>query len=370
MNRWHAYQLVCSTVGKLSPGAVRRHFSRRPVAWDKVLEASHCHRLTPLVYWAALDKSLYDQFPPKIQLYLQTAFSLNRRRNQEIVEQVSKLIFQLNKTGAQPILLKGIANLMSGLYQDIGVRMLNDVDLLVSEEYLQSSMRALEQMGYRSYPDWPEVSDRNCYHYPMAHWSQEGLAVVELHREPLSTCWSPLLPAQMVREQAQPLPWDDLKVYLPALEHRMIHNVVHTQLQDANHRLGRVSLRQLYDFVLLAERLDTGAGLAAVDRHFVTHRHSHVFRAYSMMGARLFGAPTDEAMQSPFLRNLIYGQLKGQILFPWLRIVNFCSSYLVGIISGERIPPKNIPRKLTNLARPRFYHLKWKQMWHRLRQPW
>ncbi|HAQ21344.1 MAG TPA: hypothetical protein DCR40_19255 [Prolixibacteraceae bacterium] len=46
----------------------------------------------------------------------------------------------LNKENIQPVFLKGTANLLDGLYSDVGERMIGDIDFLVKEEdYLKAA---------------------------------------------------------------------------------------------------------------------------------------------------------------------------------------------------------------------------------------
>jgi len=79
------------------------------------------------------------------------------------------------------------------------------------------------------------------------HPSRDGY--VELHRSLLSTrVPAQALPLEAVRADAEPLAWDDLRLWLPSLEHRLLHNALHHQVQNDVARSDRRDLRQLLEF--------------------------------------------------------------------------------------------------------------------------
>ena len=66
--------------------------------------------------------------------YMKYITKLNRERNEEIIAQAKELNTLLLEHHITPIFLKGTGNLLEGLYEDIGERMVGDIDFLFSEE--------------------------------------------------------------------------------------------------------------------------------------------------------------------------------------------------------------------------------------------
>ena len=61
-------------------------------------------------------------------------YGLNRERNIQILQRIDDITAELNKKNIQPVFLKGTANLLDGLYSDLGERMIGDIDFLVKEQ--------------------------------------------------------------------------------------------------------------------------------------------------------------------------------------------------------------------------------------------
>jgi len=74
--------------------------------------------------------------------------SLNRDKNNEIIDQALAIASLLNQEGISPIFLKGTAHMLDGLFQDIGERMMGDIDLLVDENDMVRAAEILNQNGY------------------------------------------------------------------------------------------------------------------------------------------------------------------------------------------------------------------------------
>ena len=55
---------------------------------------------------------------------LKEIYDLNRESNQQILRQIDDITAILNKENIQPVFLKGTANLLDGLYSDLGERMM------------------------------------------------------------------------------------------------------------------------------------------------------------------------------------------------------------------------------------------------------
>ena len=59
---------------------------------------------------------------------------INRERNKLIIDQAKEINKLLLMHNIKPIFLKGMAALVEGIYNDIGERMISDIDLIVSEK--------------------------------------------------------------------------------------------------------------------------------------------------------------------------------------------------------------------------------------------
>ena len=62
--------------------------------------------------------------PEEVEQAFAEIYDLNRERNQQILQQIDDITAELNKENIQPVFLKGTANLLDGLYSDVGERMI------------------------------------------------------------------------------------------------------------------------------------------------------------------------------------------------------------------------------------------------------
>ncbi|MFB1486377.1 MAG: hypothetical protein AADX96_18870 [Thiocapsa sp. C3-sup] len=90
--------------------------------------------------------------------------------------------------------------------------------------------------------------------------------------------------------------WEDLRLRIPALEHRLLHNALHHQVQDQGFDSGRRSLRQLHEFARLralpaAAAIDWPRLLAELDRL----GPGNAVRGWLLAAERLFGQPLPPA---------------------------------------------------------------------------
>ena len=69
-------------------------------------------------------------------------------RNSLLFHKAFKMLAELEKMGVPVILLKGTA-LIAAYYEDIGARMMNDVDFLVREEDVERTLRFLKEQGWQ-----------------------------------------------------------------------------------------------------------------------------------------------------------------------------------------------------------------------------
>ena len=100
------------------------------------------------------------------------------------------------------------------------------------------------------------------------------------------------MPLAEVRAAAVPVAWEGLRLWVPSLEHRLLHNALHPPVQNDAYRSGRRELRQLLEFAQLralqpVDAIDWPGRLAALDRL----GPGEAVRGYLLAGEGLFAQP-------------------------------------------------------------------------------
>jgi hypothetical protein len=195
---------------------------------------------------------------------------MNAERNRMMLAGLSKLLGELQGAGVKPVLLKGAASVVSGLYGDPAERIMADIDVLIAPHQIHKAEAALRSCGYRDADKPPRrwAKPRNLLHHLPSLVPPEGGFGVELHTELGNADCRRVLPAGGVLERAVSFPWRGHTVFVPSPADAVIHNIVHAQLNHRLHERGMVQLRQLRELAMLALRHRDDLDWAVVQRKF------------------------------------------------------------------------------------------------------
>ncbi len=212
------------------------------------------HLVLQTIYLKFKEHNILEELQEELSSHLEKIYRLNVSRNEGLLEQTRQIADILVEGNIKPIFLKGSANLLDGLYGDIGERLMGDIDFLVSDNEFLDAAELLLKAGYiKAYevPQWGDV--KKSKHYPsMSH--PDYPAYIELHRLPTDKKYLDLFNSQMIREEmnkAKKYSWG----IVPSDRHKTIHNFVHGQLANEGYLLGLMSLRDVYDLYLLSKRV-------------------------------------------------------------------------------------------------------------------
>jgi len=257
---------LCLTVDRV-PG--RREvliglFESESMDWDKFVYLSGKHYVQQVIFLKLRDAGLLSYLPEGLDEYLQMVFEMNEKRNRQILEQMDRITKLLNSIGVEPVYLKGNAGLADGLYSEIGERIVRDIDFLVSPTQINTVVDAIYGQGY-------VMRAGNCWlpgqmkHYPRMH-SPNELADVEVHQAPIELEIRGVLSFSDIDRAKKRVANSDLNFAVPDDLHKIIHNFAHAHLNDRGHIYRRTSLRNLYDILLLSDRVNLNSAIARMPR--------------------------------------------------------------------------------------------------------
>ncbi len=211
------------------------------------------HLVLQTIYVKFKAHDILDRIPIELSKHLRYVYELNAKRNQGLLLQTKQIADILEMGGVKPIFLKGSANLLDGVYGDIGERLMGDIDFLVADNDFLKSAELLMNAGYEKAYEVSQWSDvKKAKHYPgMSH--PDHPAYIELHRLPTDHKYLHIFNFKMIQEEvndASSYSWG----FVPSNRHKIMHNFVHGQLANNGNVLGVVSLRDVYDLYLLSKR--------------------------------------------------------------------------------------------------------------------
>lgn len=295
---------------------LRRRIRAGQVPWEAVVALANNHLLTPALWVALNSKGLSDDLPEDLSEYLAGLHQMSRERNRQLRRQLLEAVRQLNAAGIVPVLLKGSKHLVTNIYTDPGARIMSDIDILVRHEEITPSLDALQQLGYQAVED--EHGDYHEEHHHCAPLFRPGdYATLEIHRRLMEKPHEAILPTPMALAETELLDVDNARMQALSPTHRILHNIIHSQLIDMHHVNGTIPLRSLYE----AATENAGSG-SPVDWNTIRSRLTQCnrfreLRAYTYMARRLFGVDFPVSMKYTAAPRLYFRRCRMQLRWHW-----------------------------------------------------
>jgi hypothetical protein len=171
--------LLCDCLGRLSEAELVINLANvSSEEWEALLLRSQSHGVSPQCYKRLKDPTISISVPPLIleelkKEYLHTAYA-----NTLILHSLGKVLQAFNLADIHVIPLKGI-QLAENIYQNIALRVMGDVDLLVQKNDLDQIQQQLTTLGYTSRPYWLEAEHDLSHSLPP--FSKPKAADLDIH---------------------------------------------------------------------------------------------------------------------------------------------------------------------------------------------
>jgi hypothetical protein len=278
-----------------------------PINWDLIIRLASKHYVLPIFFSSLKSLQLLYLLPKRLEEYLVYIYSLNKQRNEKLLEEVSLINKTLISYNVKPIFLKGTALIISKVYIDKSDRMLGDIDFLVSHNEFYKTVEVLKKNGYYSLVD--VSSDfKSMKHYPRMFNEKRDFAI-EIHKDVIQSVSKRQLNYKRINMSKRLVDG----FFLPSLSNLIIHNMMNMQLNDKGFLYTRFNLRQQYDFVLLSQR----ENLCNVFNDFPFHKK--VLTAYLVKSHYLFhelkNLSYSKGLWSYWVKNILRVKVNCPIIF-------------------------------------------------------
>ena len=259
MTRRHTYYLIARTLAlDLHPdraGEIVKNLPVKETHWQLLVKTGSDNMVLPSFFLALQRHNLLQHLPADLQQYLQQILELNRERNLNVIRQAGEVRDLLKMNDIPCLFMKGTGNILDGLYSDMGERMVYDLDVLVPEDKMLTAAKLMEAQGYHTQKKFNPRALESTMHYPIL-LREDQVAGVEIHRMPVQYLYRKSFHGETIFENAVESN-SEKGFLLMNYDDRVIHNFLHSQLMHSGHYNGRVSLRDLYDLLLLSRQADT-----------------------------------------------------------------------------------------------------------------
>ena len=225
----HSLRLVTATLhGRLPQEA----------DWSRVLEIANRGWLGPALYIALRRADRLNDIPPSVRDYLSFIHDRNSERNRRLRVQLLDAIGALNAAAIEPILLKGAIHLFTADAEQLGTRMISDLDISIAPDEMARATSALMELGYSCFGSDRELA------------RPDDVGVIELHDQPSARSARYL--SGDLRACSPKAARDGVVARLPSATARALHLIVHDMIKERDYWSFRIDLRHLHDLALLA----------------------------------------------------------------------------------------------------------------------
>jgi hypothetical protein len=253
MSRADTFAFICGCLADRLSEPARETFRSKSRAgaidWTGFVAMASERLIAPALLSAARANRLDDLLPSDVADYLDGMATLNRLRNDAIRAELGEVAAIFASIGVVPVLIKGAAHLMSGLYDDPGDRVMTDIDLMVPQARLDDCVDALKQKGFAILFD----NGFPAHHHFPPLGRKGDIASIELHVEALDAPYGGLLRSAEIFATSVALD-HDLRLALPSPQAQSIIAVAHAELANHGYLYGELSLRDLLDTARLCRR--------------------------------------------------------------------------------------------------------------------
>lgn len=222
----------------------------KDVDWESVVKLSTGHYVFPAIYYNFKRAGFLKYLPIDLVDYMRYIANLNRKRNMQIIQQAEELNNLLLNNGVKPIFIKGVGNILEGLYEDIGERMVGDIDFLFSKKDFFKAIEILKNDNYIK-PEKNVDFFSGYRHYP-SMTKKKKIAAIEIHKEVIIEKYRDEFNFKKISENCKQI--NDFSVL--SYDNQLSLSIITSQINDYGFEFKNFSLRNAYDVFLLSKKVN------------------------------------------------------------------------------------------------------------------
>ena len=151
-HRTRAFRLVCEYLSISPRGDIKAETVKAATLpqsfWIDFVQIATDSLMGPALALRFEQLGLSGIVPALVERHCHAVLRLNRSRNAQLRAEAIELASELNRIHVVPLFLKGGSGLLSGLYDDPGVRIMGDLDMLVPVDRARDCERLFSELGY------------------------------------------------------------------------------------------------------------------------------------------------------------------------------------------------------------------------------
>jgi len=337
-------------------------------SWEVLLQLADGYHVTSALHVCLKRRGCLRGLDKEVVDFLEGGHELNCLHNQLLKNEALTAIRLLNTKGIDPVLLKGMAGLMTGLYEDDGERLIGDIDLLINIAGLRSALRVFLDHGYHCDDEVCDKVFSSTFHmHELTLITKSGSAKLDLHVRPTGPSGEEaFVSTEGAMAKAEVVELEGARFLLPSPVFRFMHNFYHAQYLDRSYLEASINLRQLIDWVKLWRRYDGEVIVSAMEQKLLLHRQLSSFRLYVLSAERYLDLPMPASIKVGWYERLVFKRQNLLMQYQGLSTINavfvfFLSGAQLIIPERLRLTHGNLPLwrlivlRIADLFDPRWY---------------
>ena len=217
------------------------------INFEKLITLTSGHLMLPALFFNIQKKKAAYLFPEDFIAYIKSIYAINKARNEILLEEAKELSELLVENNIKHIFLKGTALLLSNVFEDIGERMMCDIDLIIQGKDEEKIKKVLEKNKYFN----PRSGNLNEFFKPqhlprLLH--KNKIIGIEIHTELLPTLYRCVFSS---KELIKDFKEEPKKNETPSTSFLFDHCIYGLQIDDRAFITNHHSHRNVYDIYKL-----------------------------------------------------------------------------------------------------------------------
>ena len=220
----------------------------KSINFEKLITLASGHLMLPALFFNIQKKKASYLFPEDFIAYIKNIFTINKARNEILLAEAKELSQLLVENNINHIFLKGTALLLSNVFEDIGERMIGDIDFIIQHKDEEKIIRVLEKNKYRKKDSLKLFRLFKPKHLPRRVNENKKIAI-EPHLELLSPGWRSIFNSKQLKQDFK----KGVKTYkIPNISFLVDHCIYAIQIPDKGFFTSYHSHRAIYDIYNLS----------------------------------------------------------------------------------------------------------------------
>ena len=205
--------------------------------------------IIPPIYFNIYKKKLFRNFPKDLISYLENIFEINRNRNKKLLDEAKEISDILNQAGIEHIFLKGTANLLMNIYDNLGERMISDIDIFVKNQKSKIAYELLFKNGYNNVSNFKFFQDES-KHFPRQS-NNKKIFAIEVHKRLFKNKKIDFINLNRLFDSKKKM----IGFNIPELEYLFLHNLYNHQINDYGFHDCYYNYRNIYDSFIYTKKM-------------------------------------------------------------------------------------------------------------------